>query len=258
MPDRLDVAITRDRVKMLADEKGLALNAVAESAGVKYPTLWKALTGARKFRPEELAAIAKKLGTTVDFLLGETDDPNPGMRFGHTNYGDAPPEMPNINRQKQEIVSNVAPINLAHMLRIKVLPRDFKVCCGNGIDWGSEAIEFEETLVLPLADLARRYSDGDILAVYAEGDSMEPKVGDGDLVLFVPHEKEVISAGMMMVVNYNGRMIIRGVIENNRKQITLRAMNKEYEDIIVTPDDDFTICGRVVRIFSLREPVPVL
>lgn len=234
-------SIVGERIKGKRKELRLNQEDLAQMVDVARQTVSSWERGGFIPEGENLRKIASALKCSSSFLLGETDDPTP-----------------QYSPQKQQVVSNVAPINLAHMIRIKVLPRDFKVCCGNGIDWRSEAIDFEETLILPLADLARRYSDGDVLAVYAEGNSMEPKIGDGDLVLFVPHEKEVLSAGIMMVVNYNGRMIIRGVIENNRKQITLRAMNKEYEDIVVTPDDDFTICGRVVKIHALKDPVSVL
>lgn len=230
-----------ERVKAQRNKLNMTAEKLAEFMGTSRVTVQRWEGNVNEPDDETKLALASVLGVSVGYLMGETNDPSPQTL-----------------QQKQEVVSNVAPINLAHMIRIKVLPRDFKVCCGNGIDWGSEAIDFEETLVLPLADLARRYSDGDVLAVYAEGDSMEPKIGDGDLVLFVPHEKEVISAGIMMVVNYNGRMIIRGVIANSRNQVTLRAFNKEYGDILVTPNDDFAICGRVVKIHALKDPVSVL
>ncbi|MDR3332433.1 MAG: S24 family peptidase [Synergistaceae bacterium] len=52
--------------------------------------------------------------------------------------------------------------------------------------------------------------------------------------------------------------IHRGLVENNRKMITMKAHNKDYDDIVVTPDDNFSVCGRVVRVFSSREPRSVL
>jgi SOS-response transcriptional repressor LexA len=86
---------------------------------------------------------------------------------------------------------------------------------------------------------------------------MEDMICEDDLVVFVPHEKSVVYAGVPMVVSYNGSMIIRGIIENSGG-IILRAKNKNYEDIRVTRSDEFDICGRVVTIHSIRKPTSVL
>lgn len=61
-----------------------------------------------------------------------------------------------------------------------------------------------------------------------------------------------------MVVCYNGKMMVRGLIENSRRQLTMRAFNRDYEDVVVTDDDDFIICDKVVKIFSMRDPESVL
>lgn len=61
-----------------------------------------------------------------------------------------------------------------------------------------------------------------------------------------------------MVVCYNGKMMVRGLIENSRRQLTMRAFNRDYEDVVVADDDDFIICGKVVKIFSIRDPESVL
>jgi phage repressor protein C with HTH and peptisase S24 domain len=118
-------------------------------------------------------------------------------------------------------------------------------------------VDFEETLWLPSVELAQRYGNDDLIGIYAEGDSMEDMIYEGDLVIFVPHEKAVVYAGVPMVVSYNGSMIIRGVIENSGG-LTLRAKNRDYEDIRITGSDEFDICGRVVTIHSIRKPTSVL
>jgi transcriptional regulator with XRE-family HTH domain len=192
--------------------------------------------------------------------MGKTSDPSPP---GHPKGENGDPPMTDFARDssqkeqsksgRDEVVSNVAPINPAHMIRVRILDKMFKVCCGSGIDWGSEAVEFTEAIWLPLPDLARRYSNDDLIGTYAEGDSMEPKIGDGDLVIFVPHEKEILFAGIIMVVSYNGRMMIRGLVQNSRLVITLKALNSDYEDIVVTPDDEFCIHGRAIRRFVVDQ-----
>ena len=77
MQKELDLSMLKQRISELAELAGFQLKAIAECAGITYPILWKSLSGQRKFKPEELVAIAEKLETTVDYLLGQTDDPRP-------------------------------------------------------------------------------------------------------------------------------------------------------------------------------------
>jgi transcriptional regulator with XRE-family HTH domain len=65
----------KNRIDLLMISKKLTLKEIAESAGMDYRMLWRSLSNKRKFKPEELIAIAKKLETTTDFLLGENDNP---------------------------------------------------------------------------------------------------------------------------------------------------------------------------------------
>ena len=122
-----------ERVKAQRNKLNMTAEKLAEFMGTSRVTVQRWEGNVNEPDDETKLALASVLGVSVGYLMGETNDPSPQTL-----------------QQKQEVVSNVAPINLAHMIRIKVLPRDFKVCCGNGIDWGSEAIDFEETLVLPL------------------------------------------------------------------------------------------------------------
>lgn len=233
------------RIKKLRESKGMKRPALAAIIGVEPNTIYRYEVGVFGIKDETKERIATALGTTVSYLIGETDDPSPPMSA-------------NTSNKHNVVESNIKSINPVHMIRVRILDKHYRVCCGSGLDWGSEAVEYESSMLIDAPDLATRYSSGDIIGTYAEGDSMEPNICDGDLVLFVPHEKEVIYAGVPMVVVYNSRMIVRGVIVNARNRVTLKAHNKEYADIIVTPDDDFEICGRVVDIHARKKPVSVI
>lgn len=232
-----------NRIKELRERAGLSQIELANMVGVDANTVWR-WENDRSSPSRSIQSLASALKTSVAYLMGETNDPAPPRSF--------------FSALADANLSNIAPVNPVHMIRVRVLDRSWKICCGNGIDWGAEAVDYEKTLLLPLSDLATRYGDEDVIGVYAEGDSMDPKVKDGDLVLFVPHEKAISYAGIPMVVCYNGKMMVRGLIENSRRQLTMRAFNRDYEDVVVTDDDDFIICGKVVKIFSIRDPESVL
>jgi transcriptional regulator with XRE-family HTH domain len=229
-----------EHIQKARKKAGLSQSRLAIIIGVDNNTISRWERDLFRVTGEYVPKIAAALNTSVAYLLGETDDPG----------------QPAISNK--EVESNIITPHPVNMIQLRVISKEYHVCCGSGIDWGSEAIEFESSILIDAPDLARRYSDGDLIGVRADGDSMEPHVFDSDLVIFAWREKIIPYAGAPMVVSYNNKMLVRGLVENNRKMITMKAHNKDYDDIIVTPDDDFSVCGRVVKVFSSREPRSVL
>jgi phage repressor protein C with HTH and peptisase S24 domain len=145
------------------------------------------------------------------------------------------------------------------MIRVRVISKHFAVCCGTGIDWGADdGVDYEKSIWIDNSQLAMKYTNDELISVHADGDSMEPYISDNDLVIFSPNEQEITSPGILMVVNYNGKMIVRGLIVNGQKQVIMKPHNKRYDDITVTDNDIFRICGRVVEIHATKKPTPVL
>jgi transcriptional regulator with XRE-family HTH domain len=244
--------ITEMRAKNNLNQQGLA-----ELAGVSLHTVFRAEKG-NNVQTESIKALAAALDTSVAYLLGETDDPSPPTDIRKANGGadlapqeHAPPASP-------EVKSNLRPVKAGEMIRVRILGKNYKMPYGIGIDWRSGAIEFESSMLMHAPDLVGRYSDDDLIGMYADGDSMETHISDDDFVIFAWREKAVSYAGILMVVSYNNRIMIRGVIENNKKAITLKAHNKDYGDVVVTQDDDFEILGTVIRVFATKKPMPVL
>lgn len=75
------------------------------------------------------------------------------------------------------------------------------------------------------------------------GDSMEPIFHDDDYI-FIEKQMELFSGAIGVVVVNNEAFLKRIWFENNHAR--LESFNKEYEDIIVTENDDFRIVGKVV------------
>ncbi len=252
--------VISERIKRLRKTARLTQSDLASRVGVSMMTIRRWETGERFPDANVLPLLASELRTTVAYLLGETADSSRRMNETIHVYQDAEGRVhSDVTAARPAVESNVHIAPDAHMLRVRVLDKLYKLCCGSGNNWDSQTVEYEQTLWLPLSHLAARYGNEDVIAAYADGDSMAPKIQDGDLILFVPHEKEILYAGILMVVVYNGKMIIRGVVQNARKEIILKPYNtREHDDIRITPDDEFGICGRVVKILSLKDPEGVL
>lgn len=221
------------RIRTLRKSLDITQEQLAKACGVSTQTVIRWEAGEREPSGDTLRSLVSALDTSVAYLMGETSNPQQGK------------------------AANIVMPRFEDMVKVLILPREAKACNGGGFDWGGEAFEFESEWFIPAPDLVRRYGSYKLIGMYTEGDSMEPDIQDGAMVIFTPDERESIAAGRIMVVNYNGRMIVRGVIEQGN-HVILRAKNKEYVDITVKPDDDFWVCGRVLKIISMDDPKPVI
>lgn len=66
-----------ERIEQLATAKGVSVTRAAKDGGVGEGTLRKMRTRDSRGSVDTLVAMASALGTTVGYLLGETDDPSP-------------------------------------------------------------------------------------------------------------------------------------------------------------------------------------
>ena len=120
--------------------------------------------------------------------------------------------------------------------RIPVLGR---VAAGIPIDAIEEVIDYEE-----IDD--KLASTGEFFGLKIKGDSMTPRICDGDVVIV--RKQEVADSGDIVIATINGddavckRLLIYGTA------ILLRSNNPIYEDIDVTGREDFKIVGKVIEL----------
>lgn len=219
-----------DRVKKLRDLRGLSQGDLAQVIGVDVNTIWRWENG-RSSPARSLQKLAQALDTTTGYLLGETDDPAKPA----TDRAPAP-ELPESN------------VRFTDVTWVPVVDGAITVCCGTGTAY-AEDVEWNVVgkYPVPTVDLmgfSWALRDGGFRIITVEGDSMAPRIEDGDQVLFVDTE---LLNGDLGLVRYRGRYMIRGVFFEG-DNIRLQALNKEYDPIIVTPDDldNFCILGKVL------------
>lgn len=98
---------------------------------------------------------------------------------------------------------------------------------------------------LPISSRIINFPVSEAFIVKAKGDSMEPKIFEGDL-LITKRTKEITS-GMVYVCVNNGKALVKRVLNNDGK-ITLLSYNDRYKPIIAS--EDFNIEGVVRGIIS--------
>jgi hypothetical protein len=190
-----------------------------------------------------LKKAAITLETSVEYLLGETDDPSPpGYPDGYSlslRQGNllAPHDI--------EVV--LASLHIRNTIVVRALPDDFSASCGDGVDWQKNKINYTYTFI----DVNSEFIGyAPVFSMQMPDDSMEPYIPDGESVVFSGNQEHVDSApnGSSMLVNYAGRMLVRGVFRQ-QGNVTLRAWNQNYKEITLTPDDEFRVCGLVLMVY---------
>lgn len=187
--------------------------------------------------------LADLLHTSVAYLMGETDDPNPSG--GSVNGGTSIPANGGkvIRSDKLLMIPHISP--------------EVRVSAGTGNAY--EDIQWNVIDRYPVFDglLLAIYGDDDLTCITVEGDSMEPQIHDGDVVIF-NHAPDWVS-GNIYVVCHNGLLLVKGLISDGfDKPPILRSINKEYSDIKIKEGDFFLVYGRVLKIDTTRKPKPVI
>ncbi len=210
---------------------------LAESIGVVRQTISSWENGV--FAPEgkNLERLADSLKTSVAYLMGETDDPS-------------------IPIKKASSESNGKILPLDSLTWIPVISPEVKVSAGPGNC--CEEVIWEKIDDFPLFDgkIAALYSDNGLLSIFVEGNSMEPQIHDGDLVIFKKSNDWV--SGNVVVVCLDGRLLVKGIVRGPDGGVRLRSLNKNYDDILIGERSFFLVYGRVIKIIRQLDPKPVL
>lgn len=210
-----------------------------------------------KYFPQgnNLINLAKALHVKVEELLQE---PSIG-KFGYIS-NDANFNIPPETQEEASIRHNnrrIAGVN--DLLMVPMISPEVRVSAGCGNDYSNSNLEFTEVGKYPVFDgqLAALYSNDGLLSMIVDGDSMEPQIHDGDVIIF-DHDSNWVS-GCIYVVCLDGRMLVKGLIkENGDDAPLLRSSNKEYSDIHIKQGQGFTVYGRVLKIDTTRRPKPII
>ena len=211
--------------------------------GVADGTVSRWETGKREPDLEMVTKIAKLLDTSVAYLTGETNVPT-AQELADDNTIKIPANGGKV-------------IHSDKLLMIPHISPEVRVSAGTGNAY--ENIQWDVIDRYPVFDgpLSAIYGDDDLTCITVEGDSMEPQIHDGDVVIF-NHDPDWVS-GNIYVVCHNGLLLVKGLISDGfDKPPILRSTNKEYPDIKIKEDDFFLVYGRVLKIDTTRKPKPVI
>jgi phage repressor protein C with HTH and peptisase S24 domain len=88
-----------------------------------------------------------------------------------------------------------------------------------------------------------------IAIIYAEGNSMEPTIAAGEMLVIGGVDKDEYQDGAIYVVEYNGDMLVKRMQRNPKTgKVRLISDNTSFETIEIEGDDlkNFRIIGRIM------------
>ena len=178
-----------DKIKALAKEKGIKLNYITQQLGISHTFFADAAKGKVKISDNRLITIAEILNTTPEYLKDETDTKE----------------------------------NLSDIFDIREVPKQGLIPVYGLVSAGKGIFAQEEILTWESVD--KKYAKSGYFYLKVTGDSMSPKIDDGDLVLV--RSQTSIDSGTIGIFSVEEEGFIKKV-EYNDTHISLISFNPKY------------------------------
>lgn len=199
-------------LKQCRKQKGISQAELASKLGVTQQAVGKWESGKSSPDPATVARIAEILSTTADFLLGLYRP------------------VSNVTTPEERFFGNYAE---------SLIPVIGTVKAGYG------ALAFEEDYG---QEYARVKDPSNYFYLVARGDSMEPRIQDGDLALV--HKQDTLENGDLGVLVYGdeGEGTLKRYIQRGNC-VVLQPFNPAYNELVIKGEDlnRLHIAGRVVE-----------
>ena len=195
------------RLKQLRKEMGLSQKSLSEHLGVTQQAVGKWETGRSSPDPATLARLAELLETSADYLLGISEQP-------------AEPAAPSLPYAE-------SPIPVIGTVRA-----------------GYGSLAFEEDYGVEYACVK---DPANYFYLVVKGDSMEPRIQDGDLALV--HRQPTLENGDLGVMVFaEGEGTLKKYIQRGNAVI-LQPFNPAYEEKVIRGEElnQLFIAGKVVE-----------
>ena len=187
-----------DRINKIRTEKGMTQDELAKAVGYKTRSaIAKIESGERDAPQTVIVALAKALGVTPSYLMGWEDEPVPQKPNGR----------------------------LLDQSHIYMIPVYETVSAGFGAYADDHVTRYEPVY------LSSEREAKETLAITVKGDSMYPKIEEGDLV--VVHQQDYFENGdiVVAVVVGDGEGFVKRAFQSSGK-LSLESINPSYPPMI--------------------------
>ena len=179
------------RLEEICEQRGEKLTPIIKKLGYSSGNITRWKNGTTP-NGDVLLKFSEYFDVPIDYLLGKTDNPDPVDEW---------------------IKKNTTPARLTH--RLPILG---SVSAGNGC--------FAEEDILGYEFVDERYADDNHFFLRVRGDSMSPKIDEGDIVL-VRKQSAVDSGSIAVLIIDDDEGVLKRVVSGN-SWIELHSLNTYY------------------------------
>lgn len=237
----------QNRLQQAMRSAGVSTQALADAMGTSYQAIRKAEHGQSKsFSAANNEKAARFLNVTSKWLAtGEGP-----MRAGDDTPGVPPAQPGGIRIKARPILAWETPEDLPEGEFVFVPLLDVRLSAGHG----AEQVEIYSDETRPLAFRAdwirqMRLKPGRLLAMWAKGDSMEPRIQNGD-ALVVDQAQTQVADGGVFALWYEGGERVKRLYRLPGGRLRITSDNPSYGPIELSADEveHVRIIGRVVHV----------
>lgn len=218
------MATIGERIKEIRKEHKLTLDQLGEIAGVSKQFLSLVENGKKEPGKDTLRTICDYFNVDMDYVIGRSDVKNALNFEGIYEKG--------VEHGRHEAIKEIKTLSV--MNNVINVPIYSSLSCGTGT-WVDEIPE--DFISIPESMMFH----GQAFANFAEGDSMEPNIKSGDLLVF--QECPQIQSGYIGSFSLNDAYYCKRFKQLPDGSYWLFSDNSNYDPIPITKNDDFRVLG---------------
>lgn len=232
-----------DRVKAKRLELGLNQTQLAKKAGIKQPSLSAIENGdAKNIRSSTMKGLARGLGVSENWL--ETGQENvSSIKEPAAQYGMTP------------VISWEHPEDLPQD-QYTMIPRyEAEVSAGNGSTIHWHQVEKDQGQAFRNSFFTENgFKPNDLKAIYARGDSMEPRIYDGDSITIDTSKSDVVNE-KLYVLRIEDEIFVKKLRKRPGGGLEIISLNPAYAPMNLNAEETqyIEVIGRVVQISSMGD-----
>ena len=218
------MATIGERIKEIRKEHKLTLDQLGEIAGVSKQFLSLVENGKKEPGKDTLRTICDYFNVDMDYVIGRSDVKNALNFEGIYEKG--------VEHGRHEAIKEIKTLSV--MNNVVNVPIYSSLSCGTGT-WVDEIPD--DFISIPESMMFH----GQAFANFAEGDSMEPNIKNGDLLVF--QECPQIQSGYIGSFSLNDAYYCKRFKQLPDGSYWLFSDNSNYDPIPITKNDDFRVLG---------------
>lgn len=214
------------RIEHLIRELGITQTKLANAVGISQPSIAQLIKGKAQ-GTKHLHAIARVLGTSPEYLLGQTDDPHPGDGWTEPPRRDAGPDMSQI-----------------------MMIRQIDLRFGAGATYLDHHVE--ENLGAFPRFWVRQFTDAPaemLVWTRTKGNSMAPTINDGEPILIDMREKSIDDGDLIWAFAYGETGMVKRLRPHPDGSVEILSDNQNVPPARAV-DGELHLVGRVVAVLK--------